>query len=385
MVASVYIKDGNIHFYNEKRRFSTIGGVIYELGKPLLDFVCYDPERFDDAFNMIASVFDKNFAHYVVKSPEFIGQMKELMNDAQQKEVYVFFYYRTLIEFIYDFIDSPKNAVDRFVEIFPSIGDKLAWAREFEYPVSKSPYIEIAYFADEEKRLYRAAKEVVAVMYEHICNFQKFIIHEIEVLIHYRKEIKVPEGRSIDYVDIMDEYHNIKGYGNFYLETPFKTFYGLTTAKEVAQLYVINGIEDLFRFEFIKMIENEIYIKKCKNCERFFIPMRRVDAEYCNRIYGDGQRRCNEIGATIQYEKRVAENPILEAHKKAYRRFNSRTRNKKMTQSEFMAWSDEAVRKRGDCMGGKLSFEDFVAWLEQGRIRKGKSEISKQDKGNEEV
>jgi len=120
------------------------------------------------------------------------------------------------------------------------------------------------------------------------------------------------------------------------------------------------------------MVEHEIYIKKCKNCERFFIPMRRVDAEYCNRFWGDSQRRCNEIGATIQYEKRVAENPILEAHKKAYRRFNSRARNKKMTLTEFMEWSDEAARKRDDCMAGRLSFDEFVAWLEQGRIRKGR-------------
>ena len=77
------------------------------------------------------------------------------------------------------------------------------------------------------------------------------------------------------------------------------------------------------------MIEHDIFIKKCKNCERFFIPMRRVDAEYCNRIYGDTQKRCNEIGAILRYEKKVAENPVWEAYKKAYRRFNSRTRAKK--------------------------------------------------------
>jgi hypothetical protein len=299
--------------------------------------------------------------------------MKELMNDAQQKEVYIFFYYQTLIEFVYDFIDSPREAVTRLAEKFPLAEDKLAWAMDFEYPASNSPYIEVAHFADEKKRLFRAAKDAVAVMYDHLCAFQKFIVHEIEVLLHYRKEIKVPDGRSIDYIDILDEYHNIHELENFYLETPFRTFYGRTATKEVAQLYIIDNIEDLYRFEFIKMIEHEIYIKKCKNCERFFIPKRRVDAEYCDRIWGDTNRRCNEIGATIRYEKRVAENPILEAHKKAYRRFNSRTRTKKMTQSDFMAWSDEAAQKRDECLAGRLSFDEFAAWLEQWRIRKGKS------------
>jgi hypothetical protein len=156
----------------------------------------------------------------------------------------------------------------------------------------------------------------------------------------------------------------------FYLENPFRTFYGALPSGEVVQLYEIDKIDDLFRFEFVKMVEHDIFIKKCKNCERFFIPMRRVDAEYCNRIFGDTQRRCNEIGAMLRYEKKVAENPVWEAYKKAYRRFNSRTRTKKMTQSEFMAWSDEAVQKRDECLAGKLPFDEFMAWLEQGRIRK---------------
>jgi len=32
-------------------------------------------------------------------------------------------------------------------------------------------------------------------------------------------------------------------------------------------------------------------------------------------------------------------------------------RAEKMTQSEFLQWSDEAVRKRDECLSGKLSFE----------------------------
>jgi hypothetical protein len=75
----------------------------------------------------------------------------------------------------------------------------------------------------------------------------------------------------------------------------------------------------------------------------------------------------------LRYEKKVAENPVWETYKKAYRRLNSRTRNKKMTQMEFLAWSEEAGRKRDECLAGALRFEEFVAWLEQGRVRKPKS------------
>jgi hypothetical protein len=43
-----------------------------------------------------------------------------------------------------------------------------------------------------------------------------------------------------------------------------------------------------------------------------------------------------------------------------------------MTQSEFLRWSEEAVTKRDECLAGELSFDDFIAWLEQGRMRKAR-------------
>jgi len=377
MIASVYVKDGNIHFYNEKSSLSDIGGIAYELGKPLLDFVCYEPEQFEDGFSTITDVFDNDISHLRVKEPEFQVGLKQIMGELQQREIYVFFYGQMLMDFIFAFVDSPTKAIMRLEEKIPGAADELAWAMDFRWPSPPPGKV----FADRDRLLLRAAKDAVVVMYKHLCKFQKFIIHEIEVLLHYRGEIEVPSGRSIDYIDILDEYHMITVGGNFYLEKPFRVFYGRVATKEVEQLYEIDSIEDLFRFEFIKMIEHDIFIKKCKNCERFFIPKRRADAEYCERTWGDTNRKCSEIGATLRYERKVADNPILEAHKKAYRRFNSRTRAKKMTQTEFMLWSEEAAQRRDECLAGNLSFEDFIAWLEQGRIRKSRSASKIPDAG----
>jgi len=35
-----------------------------------------------------------------------------------------------------------------------------------------------------------------------------------------------------------------------------------------------------------------------------------------------------------------------------------------------MAWSDEASKKRDECLADKLTFDEYIAWLEQGRVRK---------------
>ena len=334
--------------------------------------MCYEPERFVDGFSIIAEAFNNEYAHIGAKDEAFVSALKEIMSEAQQKEIYLFFYQQLLMDFIYKFIDSPREAVEQLAKMIPDAEEKLSWAMKFKWPKSKSPFVQVGMFADKEKRLFRAAKDAVALMYEQFCVLQEFIVSEIETLLHYRKEIEVPEGRSIDYIDILDVYHEAYGYENHYIETPYLTFCGRVTTGTIEQLYVINSIEDLFRFEFMKMMEHDIFIKKCKNCERYFIPRRRVDAEYCERTFGETGRKCSEIGAMIRYEKKVAENPILEAHKKAYRRLHSRTRNKKMTQTEFMRWADEAVKKRDACMARELAFEEFVEWLEQGRVRKAR-------------
>ena len=376
MIASVYIKDGNIHLYNEGGSFSKIGGLAYELGKPLLNFVCYEPERFDGAFTAIASAFDNEYAHIGAKDPFFIASMEESMTDMQQSEIYVYFYYQMFIEFIYTFIESPRKAVLTLADKLSGAKDKLNWAIDFEWPGPSSPTVKVPLFLDKEKRLFLAAMNVVELMSKHYSALWTFAVNEIEVLLHYRGKIEVPTGRSIDYIDILDEYHMETVGGNFYLEKPFRVLYGRVDTQEVELLHEIKGIEDLFRFEFIKMIEHDIFIKKCKNCERFFIPKRRADTEYCDRIFGETGRKCSEVGAMLRYEKKVAGNPILDAHKKAYRRLNSRTRNKKMTQTEFVAWANEAAQKRDACLAGELAFDEFVAWLEQGRVRKERNRIS---------
>ena len=368
MIASVYIKDSNIHFYNEKNDLTGIGGIAYELGRPLLDFICYEPERFEEGFSTIASTFDNEYAHIGAKEPEFIAGLKELMSEMQQSDVYVCLYNQILMDFIYTFIESPGLAVEQLSGVLLDAEEKLSWVADFEWPATLPGKV----FYDKDKRLYQAIMEVIAIMTENFKLAQVAITQEIEWLLEIREGMGAPETSSMEYLFALEELHKRESGEYFIIETPFLAFYGVVDEGVIVELYEINNIQDLFCFEFVKMIEQDIFIKKCKNCGRFFIPRRRADAEYCERLYGETGRKCSEIGATLRYERKVAENPILEAHKKAYRRFHSRVRAKKMTQNEFRLWSDEAIKKRDECIAGALSFEEFVAWLEQGRVRKAR-------------
>jgi len=367
MIASVYIKDGNIHLYNEKDSFSGIGGIAYELGKPLLNFLCYEQEQFDDAFSITASAFDNEYAHWAAKSPEFKNSLNEVISDQQQRgEIYLSFYSQILMDFVFTFIDSPQVAIEKLSDKIPEARERLSWVWDISWP-SKQPY------PDKEKQLYRAALDVVALLSADLKQAQEATKYFIEALILIRQSIKAPKSSSMEYLYIMEELNMAHTEHYHFIEHPFRAFYGMTKDREIALLFEIDSVKSLLRFEFIKMIEHDIFIKKCKNCEQFFIPRRRIDTEYCDRIWGKGSRKCSEIGATLRYEKKIASSPILDAHKKAYRRFNSRTRTGNMTNEAFFAWTKEAATKRDECLAGELSFDEFVAWLEQGRVRKARN------------
>jgi hypothetical protein len=77
MIASVYIKDGNINFYNEGDNLTDIGGIAYQLGKPLLAFLCYEQERFDEAFSTIVSAFEVPGAEIGMQAEEFKSATRE--------------------------------------------------------------------------------------------------------------------------------------------------------------------------------------------------------------------------------------------------------------------------------------------------------------------
>jgi hypothetical protein len=166
----------------------------------------------------------------------------------------------------------------------------------------------------------------------------------------------------------------------FYTNSPFKTrFVPLLNGEavpedisaedisesnlEVVEMYEIDGIDDLIRFELLKMVSSGVLVKRCENCGYYFVPTGRIDTVYCNRVYKDSDRTCAEIGSIKKYKDKVKDDPVYTAYNKAYKRNNSRVRNRKMTQGEFYEWAEEARRLRDECYAGRLSLEEFRVWL----------------------
>ena len=124
--------------------------------------------------------------------------------------------------------------------------------------------------------------------------------------------------------------------------------------------YYFNSWFDIMYFELINILKGNIVVKRCENCNRFFVPVGRNDTLYCNRIVPGTTKTCSAIGAIVKYEKEVNSNPIKKAYRKEYKKRYARVLKGKMDYVEFVSWADSMKNIRDKALQGILSYEDFI-------------------------
>ena len=125
--------------------------------------------------------------------------------------------------------------------------------------------------------------------------------------------------------------------------------------------------EDFTQFILAEYTRRDLRFRVCKFCGRYFGIMGNTRLEFCDRLIDGSTKTCKEMGSLRLYEKRKLEEPAIKEYKRSYKAHNARIRYGLMTREEFNTWSQEARRKRDDCVAGKLSLEEFVAWLDSDR------------------
>ncbi|MDR3344799.1 MAG: DUF6076 domain-containing protein [Oscillospiraceae bacterium] len=121
----------------------------------------------------------------------------------------------------------------------------------------------------------------------------------------------------------------------------------------------------LIVFELLRLLTSGAVIKKCKYCGNYFVPQGRSGAVFCERIANSEAKPCRKIGALKLHKAAKADNPIHEAHRKAYRRMNAKARTKRVTQGEFFF---RGRRKRGKngmpvCAGSRILQSFKCGWM----------------------
>ncbi len=126
-----------------------------------------------------------------------------------------------------------------------------------------------------------------------------------------------------------------------------------------------DSIYGLIDFHLRECVKRETRLRVCKNCGRYFAIQGRSNAEYCDRVFDERGRTCKDVGAIALWTKNKSDDEVFKLYRREYKKRFARIKAGKVLPEEVYAWGEKAREKKAECEEGKITLEEFEAWLRQ--------------------
>lgn len=181
-------------------------------------------------------------------------------------------------------------------------------------------------------------------IYSYSQNIEVILDNYVKIHNKYRYESKTSLIQKIEEKDPNLELHNV-----------------YTSSKLGSICFVI--LEQLVKQE-------NILIKTCQNCGRYFIPTFRQNEIYCDLKNVDGSPTCRDKGATETYKKNLESTPALLLYRRTYQQKVMtvyRNKDNKQLKKDFDKWKKDAQAKIKLFKQGKLDEDTLYKWMEENK------------------
>ena len=289
------------------------------IGKSLVDFIWIDSSVITVLFEKIRLQFYKDIESGMMPN-DIMDDLLDTAGDIALKNSYLMIYSALFISYLIKTISNKDNAIDE-IERMLNINFKLTNNR------IKNHELVMKNLIDHYTTTRQNAEQAVNDLYN---------------------------GNPIN---------TYSADNNSLYNSKFKVFYEKEN-DSLTEMHELSTITGILRFDIMQMVKNNTELKICRHCNLPFITKGRADSAYCDRIANGETKPCNEIGALNVFKSNHENDKIFKAYQKAYRRMDSRKRMKTISPEEFKSWGKQARALRKDCYNGKLTFEEYVVWLE---------------------
>jgi len=336
------------------------------IGERLLDFVYYDliklNEQLDRVFSLCINVREIDAAAVISKTDE--------------ANIYLRFFSELLVDTLADGSWNTKQGLVRFRKQYPQ---EVAFLRQ--HP---------SFTKTDNKSVSKGF--LIGIFLTHAMAMQEFLKSQLEFCMNNTSDHVLRDLSPTQRLYLYEQWRKSKGEQPLYFECESYstrllvdkqiTFpadgslsdWASLLRKEnptITEMAELPNAYALMRYEMMHMVMQDIQIKLCANCRRYFINTGRSDKEYCSRpIDGQLEKTCESVGALLKHQNRAKNSAIIQEYNTAYKRANSNKRIGNLTEKEFKAWSKEAREKRDLCLDEKIMQDEFVEWLNQDRIYK---------------
>lgn len=189
--------------------------------------------------------------------------------------------------------------------------------------------------------------------------YSKFVAYTIKNDIYtYSQDVEV----------ILDNYINIHNrHHNESIEHLMKGIEDKEPNLELHNVYTSTKLKSICFTILDQLVRQEnLPIKTCQICGRYFIPTFRQNEIYCDLPNVDGSATCREKGATINYKKNLESVPALGLYRKMYQQkvmVVYRNKEDKKIKKDFDKWKKEAQNRVNKMKHGLLTEDEVYEWL----------------------
>lgn len=126
------------------------------------------------------------------------------------------------------------------------------------------------------------------------------------------------------------------------------------------------------------LIQEKIAIKKCANCNKFFVPLLRSDAIYCNRLAPqDSTKTCKEYGSKVLWYESVVSDDVARLARNIYsakQMLVKRNPDKSEYAEMFDYFKAEKKKWEEQVKAGIKTREEYAEWLRKMKLCKTMAE-----------
>lgn len=132
----------------------------------------------------------------------------------------------------------------------------------------------------------------------------------------------------------------------------------------IQEIYEIDNFYNLLFLELYFILQEKTYLKKCKNCGKYFLTNNSA-VIYCNNIFED-DKTCREIGASKVFVKNLEKDEAYNLYRKVYKKKQALAKAKGGTfEIEYNLFKAQGKDKKNAYKLEEITKEDFIRWLDK--------------------
>ena len=148
---------------------------------------------------------------------------------------------------------------------------------------------------------------------------------------------------------------------------PLTTTYELVDDKYFTEVLNAPDMFDLINFHVCECVRQNIKMRKCKNCGKYFALTGHAGTDYCDRPFGPNGKPCRMVGASKVWAERKKSDDVFSAYRREYKKRFAHIAAGKCTQKQFLQWASEARKEKLKCAAGIITMEAYLDWLKNSK------------------